>query len=204
VTPQVCSRTGRPGRSSRRIITGSKGCRDGCRWPDFRSSWVCRVSVTRRPPVLCLRLSRVRRVLRPNRRRRRYRGLLPRHRRLLRLSRLPLRVHILRRTRPRRSPPRILSPSAIFRRVRLTRPTVVRTVIPRRSRRRGRSISRGLAIRRAAVRLTAGDDALRLVLGTARGLHARDWPRRWFLLTKWGWVAGSQVRCFCSSSFRWV
>jgi hypothetical protein len=189
VTPQVCSRTGRAGRSSRRIITGSKGCRDGCRWPDFRSSWACRVSVTRRPPVLCLRLSRVRRVLRPNRRRRRYRGLLPRHRRLLRLSRLPLRVHILRRTRPRRSPPRILSPSAIFRRVRLTRPTVVRTVTQRRLRLRVPSILRVRVTLRAAGLLMDGVAGRLRVLGIAHVRLVQDSPPRW--PHRMRWVAAS-------------
>ena len=189
MTPQVCSRTGRAGRSSRRIITGSKGCRDGCRWPDFRSSWACRVSVTRRPPVLCLRLSRVRRVLRPNRRRRRYRGLLPRHRRLLRLSRLPLRVHILRRTRPRRSPPRILSPSAIFRRVRLTRPTVVRTVTQRRLRLRVPSILRVRVTLRAAGLLMDGVAGRLRVLGIAHVRLVQDSPPRW--PHRMRWVAAS-------------
>lgn len=209
-TPPAFSRTGRPARWNLRIIIGSRECRDGSLWLDFRSCSACRASVARRQLVLSLRRSRVRHVHPPSRSlshrrirpRPRLRRLRLRH--LLRRSRLPPRALTLRRIRRRLSPSRIRPPSAISRPVRLTRLIAVPTVTPRRSRPHVRSTSRELVTRQAVALLTAGADVLLLVPGIVRVRRAQGWHRRWFLLTKWAWGVVSRERCSCSFSSHWV
>lgn len=186
-TPPAFSRTGRPARWNLRIIIGSRECRDGSLWLDFRSCSACRASVARRQLVLSLRRSRVRHVHPPSRSLslRRIRPRLRRPRHLLRRSRLPPRALTLRRIRRRLSPSRIRPPSAISRRVRLIRLIAVPTVTPRRSRPHVRSISRELVTRQAVALLTAGADVLLLVPGIVRVRRGPGSQLRWRHRMRW-------------------
>lgn len=189
VTPPVFLRTGRRGRSNLPITTGTRVCPDGFPWLDFRLCSVFRASVTRRQLVLCPRRSRVRHVLLPGLYLRCLRRPRPRPRllhHLLRLFRIPPRVLIPRRIRLRRSPSRIRLPSAISRRARLIRLTVVPTATPRLSRPHVRSTSRELVTRRAVALLTAGVDVLLLVLGIVRVRRGPGSQLRWRPRMRWG------------------
>lgn len=182
----VFSRSGRPDRSTRRIITGSRVCQVGSPWPDFRSSWECRDLVTRRQPVLSLRRSQARRglPLSPSLRFLRLGLIRLQHLRpRLRLFRHQLRVLIRLRILPRPSPFKTHHPSVICRQGRLTLQIVAPTVILRRSRPLAPSTLQERAIRQVAGPHTAGDAVLLHAHGIVHVHRAHDLPPKWRLPT---------------------